>query len=184
WSVDSGTGRWDFLNGPALSPLVPGKRVLDLGSHNCVLPLLMLRAGARQVVAVEQSEEVAASARRLQRLFEWRDIATYDLDLRLADMRAMLDSDWGSFDLVSSFCSLYYLEEEEMKRMVRRAAELAPVMVLQAKGDTRSRAPSNKAKKSAPEYLERLLRENGFPEVRSVAPRGFSRPLLIGRKGA
>ena len=181
WSVDSGTGRWEFLNGPALGELVPGKRILDLGSHNCVLPLLMLRAGARQVVAVERSAEVAASARRLQKLFEWRDLTAYDLDLRRTDMRSFLDADWGSFDIVSAFCSLYYLEEEEMAQVVRRAAELAPVMVLQAKSDTRPKAAANKAEKSAPEFLGRLLAENGFPHIRTIAPAGYSRPLLIGR---
>ncbi|MCH9647231.1 MAG: methyltransferase domain-containing protein [Deltaproteobacteria bacterium] len=182
WSVDSGTGRWEYLNRRALEGQIEGKRILDLGSHNCVLPLLMLRAGARQVVAVEQSEENCQSARSLEALFHWRDMRSYSLDLKRRDMRAVLTEDWGSFDLVTAFCSLYYLEEEEMAQVVRRAAELAPMMVLQAKNDTRAQATENKAQKSTLTFLKRLLQANGFPQVEEFAPDGFSRPMLLGRK--
>jgi hypothetical protein len=40
-STDSGTGRWEFFNRHVLAPLVVGKRVLDLGSNNASMPLMM-----------------------------------------------------------------------------------------------------------------------------------------------
>lgn len=182
WSVDSGTGRWETLNRPVLRDLVVGSRILDLGSYNALLPLLMLADGAREVVAVESSAEMIPVAEDLRRLFEWRDMRRYDLDLRHADMRAVLDEDWGPFDLVTAFCSLYYLEEEDMVRVVRRAAELAPMMILQAKTDTRAGAAGDKARKSSLEFLRDLLRRNGFPAVEEVVPPAVTRPLLIGRR--
>ncbi len=183
WSIDSGTGRWEFLNGRALSGLIEGRRILDLGSYNGLMPLSMLAAGARQVVAVERSPELVGTASRLRRLFEWRDMRTYDLDLRCTDMRAVLDGDWGEFDLVTSFCSLYYLDEVDMRQVVRRVAELAPLLILQAKTDTRA-AAGDKARKSSRSFLRSLLEGNGFPRVEIVAPAGYSRPLLIGRREA
>ncbi len=182
WSVDSGTGRWEFLLRDTLGGLIEGQRILDLGSHHGLLPLLMLAAGARQVVAVEKSSERVAQAGQLRRLFEWRCMRRFGLDLRCADMRAILDGDWGRFDLVTAFCSLYYLEEPDMRRVVRRAADLAPILVLQAKTDTRGAAADNKAEKSSLRFLRSLLEEHGFPRVDVVAPDGYSRPLLIGRR--
>ena len=133
-------------------------------------------------MAVERSSEQVQRARHLRRLFEWRFIRRFDIDLRCADMRAVLDGDWGRFDLVTAFCSLYYLEEDDMRRVVGRAAELAPVLVLQAKTDTRATAADNKAEKSALQFLRALLTEHGFARVEVVAPEGYTRPLLIGRR--
>ncbi len=180
WSVDSGSGRWEFLNREALTPLIDGKRILDLGSYNGLMPLSMLASGARKVVAIERSPELATSARHLQRLFEWRHLRSYDLDLRCADMRSILDGTWEHFDIVTAFCSLYYLNESDMGRIVRRAAQLAPRMVVQAKTDTRRAAADNKAIKSSVVFLRALLEENGYPRVELIAPPGYSRPLLIG----
>jgi hypothetical protein len=97
-------------------------------------------------------------------------------------MRDVLEGDWGTFDLVTAFCSLYYLDETDMRRIVRRAAELAPTMVLQAKIDTDRNAADDKARKSSLPFLRLLLESQGFPRVSVVAPEGYPRPLLIGEK--
>lgn len=182
WSVDSGTGRWEYLNRHVLAGRIEGRRILDLGSYTGLLPLLMLDAGARQVVGIEKSPELVEVGRHLHRLFEWRFQRTYDFELRGADMRVILDHAWGPYDLVTAFCSLYYLGEDDMRRVVRRAAELAPVLIVQAKIDTRPEAADDKAQKSSLAYLRALLERNGFPRVEVVAPRGYPRPLLIGSR--
>ena len=159
WSVDSGTGRWEYLNGRVLTPLLQGKRILDLGSHNGIMPLMMLRAGAREVVGVERSPELVAAAQKLKRLIEWRDMRHYDLHIHCADMLDVLTEDWGAFDLVTAFCSLYYLNEDDMTRVAQRAAELAPILVLQAKIDT----PGQRSRRQGKEVLSLFLqRATGF----------------------
>lgn len=182
WSVESGTGRWEYLNRRVLSGLLTGyeRRVLDLGSYNGLMPLLMLRAGAEEVVAVEKSAEMIEHAKNLRRVFEWRYMRSYNLKLRHADMRAILEDDWGPFDIVTAFCSLYYLDELDMQRIVERCAELAPVMVVQAKTDTASDAANDKARKSSLPFLRALLESHGFPRVSIVHPTGYNRPLLVG----
>ena len=96
-------------------------------------------------------------------------------------MTDILKEDWGTFDVVTAFCSLYYLSEEDMGKVVRKASEIAPVMVLQAKTDTRPEAPENKAEKSALPFLKKVLEENGYPQVEVYAPANYPRPLLVGR---
>lgn len=183
WSVDTGSGKWDYFNSEVMTPLLQGKRILDLGSNNGVMPLLMLRAGAREVVGLEFSKNFVDQAQVVKRVFEWRDMRSYNLTLHHADMREILDKDFGEFDVVTSLCTLYYLTEEDMAKVVHRASEIAPMMIVQANEVTRKSAAENKAEKSSVGFLRRLLLENGFTDVPLHERRGFSRPILVGRVG-
>jgi SAM-dependent methyltransferase len=172
-STDSGTGRWDFFNRHVVAPLVKGGRVLDLGSNNGSLPLMMLRAGAREVVGVEFTPEIAEFARLNARILSWRDLRPYHIQILTGDMRVFLTQDLGRFDVVTAFCSLYYLPEDDMARIIRQAASMNAVLVLQA----------NEAIDNLPARtldLHRLMRDNGYPEVQVHSPGGFARPLLVG----
>ena len=68
-----------------------------------------------------------------------------------------------------------------MAAVVKTMAELAPIMILQANSSTRKNADDNKAEKSSVSYLQNVLRKNGFPNVRVVAPPLYDRGLLIGK---
>lgn len=183
WNTDSGTGRWEYLNKRSLAPLLNGKRILDLGANNGVMDLMMLREGASEVIALEYSAEYASIARLVHQIFEWRDLRSYPLTVYQRDMRAILSESFGDFDIVTAYCSLYYLEPEDMAAVVRQASCLSPVMILQAKTHARAEA-AEKGRKSTPEYLESLLKNNGFPVVKVISPAGFTRPLLIGQKSS
>lgn len=181
WTTDSGSGRWEYLNERVVVPLVKGKRVLDLGANNGILDLMMLKSGACEVIGLEFSPDYTEMARMVQQLFEWRDMCNYALTIHHCDMREILTTSFGEFGVVTAFCSLYYLEPEDMAAVVRKASNIAPVMILQAKTHARPEAKA-KGKKSSPEYLALLLNQNGFPNVKTIAPKGFTRPILIGRK--
>lgn len=172
-STDSGTGRWDFFNGPIVAPLVEGCRVLDLGSNNGSMPLMMLRAGARAVVAVERTPALADLARLNARILQWRDIRSYDITVLTGDMRMFLADDLGHFDVVTAFCSLYYLPEDDMARVIAKAAATRARLVLQA-NDAIANLPASGSK------LRELMASNGYPDVEVHQFPGFSRPLLVG----
>ncbi len=95
-------------------------------------------------------------------------------------MLDILEKDWGSFDLVTAFCSLYYLETEDMVRVASAARRIAPCFVVQANETTRTHAADKKAEKSSVPFLEDLLRRVGFETV-EVRNRGaFGRPISAG----
>jgi 2-polyprenyl-3-methyl-5-hydroxy-6-metoxy-1,4-benzoquinol methylase len=173
-STDSGTGRWDFFNRHIVAPLVSGRRVLDLGSNNGSLPLMMARAGAREVLAVEFTPAIADFARLNARILAWRDVRDYQIHVRTGDMRLFLTEDLGHFDVVTAFCSLYYLPEEDMARIIRKAAGMNAVLVLQANEGIENGLPGTTLD------LHRLMRDNGYPEIAVHTPTGFSRPILVG----
>jgi hypothetical protein len=70
-SLALGSGRWRCLR-PSL-PDVMGLSILALGAGNGVVPLEMLRAGARRVTAWEQDPILARYARLNHRWFEFTD---------------------------------------------------------------------------------------------------------------
>jgi SAM-dependent methyltransferase len=181
WSMDSGTGRWEFFNKHIVRPFVAGKRVLDLGSNNGSMPLMMLRDGAREVIGLEKSKAIANFAHCNHRVFEWNNMRECALRIHNCDMLEVLRADWGRFDVVTAFCSLYYLEEEDMASIVRRASEIAPVIILQ--GNTAFASGEVRSRKASVPFLKKLLEENGFPHVEIFAPPGYSRPILVGREG-
>ena len=176
-STDSGTGRWEFLNRRIVAPLVQGKRVLDLGSNNGSLPLMMLRAGAREVVGIEYTPAIADFARLNARILSWRDVRPYRIDIVTGDMRLFLTEDLGGFDVITAFCSLYYLPEDDMARIVEKAAMMNAVLILQA-NDAVEGLPGTAG------VLHRLMNDHGYHNVTIHAPDGYLRPLLVGQPTA
>jgi SAM-dependent methyltransferase len=174
-STDSGTGRWEFFNGPVVAPLVAGRRVLDLGSNNGSLPLMMLRAGARAVVGIERTPAIAEFARLNARILEWRDIRSYDVNVLTGDMRLFLTEDLGRFEVVTAFCSLYYLPEPDMASVIAKAAAMGATLVLQA-NDAISDLPATGR------HLRLLMTTNGYPNVTVHDFPGFARRLLVGTR--
>ena len=172
-STDSGTGRWDFFNRHIVGPLVKGKRVLDLGSNNGSLPLMMLRAGAREVVAIEYTPQIADFARLNARILAWRDIRDYRIEVLTGDMRVFLSQDLGRFDVVTAFCSLYYLPERDMGRIIEKSARMGARLILQA-NDGIEHLPAQTV------TLSHLMERYGYADVAIHAPAGFKRPLLVG----
>lgn len=175
---DSGSGRWEYFNGRVVSPLVRGKRVLDLGSNNGSMPTAMLRAGARDVHCVELNDSLADLCLFSARLFEWRDMRQYNLTMHRGSMTRFLTEPWGPFDVVTAFCSLYYLPEAEMAAMVRRAAAMDATLILQSNEGI---DPSLQRVARA-DYLRELMLANGYNHVETHCPAGYQRALIIGQR--
>jgi SAM-dependent methyltransferase len=176
-TTDSGTGRWDAFNRHVVAPLVRGARVLDLGCNNGSLPLMMLREGAAAVVGIEGTPEIADLARANARILSWRDIRRYQFAVTTGDMRLCLDWDLSAFDVITAFCSLYYLPEADMARIIAKAAASGATLVLQA-----NEAIDNLPARAVD--LRRLMAANGYPDVTLHQFAGFGRPLLVGRRQA
>lgn len=181
WSLGSGWGRWESILGKALPDPV-GKRVLDLGSNNGHNGLEMLRAGAEQVIGIELNPERVAQGERLKQVYEWSDGRPYPYVGFRADMRDVAAMGLGTFDMVTALCSLYYLAEDEMIRLVSKLREIAPVLVLECnQRQDIGRSDSDTYRRASLEFNHRVLTEGGFEHVEVIAPSWSERPVLIGR---
>jgi hypothetical protein len=182
WRTDAGYGRWRCILRDHL-PSVAGARVLDLGANNGFNAIQMMRVGAREVVAVERDDRAIAQASVVRELFEWADGRSYALAFVHEDMTALPGIDLGRFDLVTALCSIYYLPDEDVPSLVRHISTVTDTFVLQCNTDRSvPRSDPHTIEKASVAYAVAALRQNGFPFVRVVAPRGYSRPLVIGRR--
>lgn len=165
-------GNCDEFIRQVVAPLIAGKRVLDLGSNDGSLPLSMLRAGAREVVAVEFTPANGEGCGMSARVISWRDVRPYDTQVLQGDMRLFLTADLGSFDVVTALSALHYLPGDEMAHVISRAAAMDTVLILQPH-DAIESLPARTVD------LHRLMRDNGY-DVQIHTATGCDRPLLVG----
>lgn len=177
-SIELGSGKWLFIR--RVLPDLRGKTVLDLGCNNGMLPLEMLRAGAKKVTAYELDPTYAMFAQMSHQWFEMVDNETYDFELVQGYMHEACDRDLSPYDVATSFCSLYYEEPEEMKRIVATLSKVVKVFVVQCNENPAEKTATLLERSSRP-YLQALLADNGFPNQQVFAPRYYTRPLIIAR---
>jgi hypothetical protein len=177
-NIEVGSGKWRFIRRHL--PDVRGKRVLDLGTNNAMIPLEMLRAGARSVTAYELDPVFADYARLNRRWFEFVDNRSYDFELVERPMRAALDRDLTGYDIATSLCSLYYESPENMARITRALSGAVEYFVVQGNENPEQHS-GELARLASLDFLKRLLAENGFAEQRTVRFGYYGRPLVIGR---
>jgi len=182
WDPESGWGRWHYILKDNL-PNLMGKRVLDLGANNGFNSLQILRSGAREVIGFEIDPNYIQQGQFLKSAMEWSDNRKYDFRYIQSSMVELKSMDLGHFDLVMALCSLYYLDDDEISGLIRHVSTTTDCFIVQcnSKYDI-GRDFSHTYEKASVEFMKRALEENGFPDVRLVAPRHYSRPLLIGGK--
>ncbi len=179
-SIELGSGKWHFIR-PYLPDLV-GKSIVDLGCNNALLPLEMLRAGARRVTGYELNPTVARYARLNHHWFEFVDNKRY-LGFQLIEghMHEACDRDWSGYDVATAFCSLYYEEPEEIARIVRTFSKAIDCFVVQA-NENRDEHAGVLLERSSLRFLRDVLGANGYPDQTVIEFPYYDRPLVIGRR--
>jgi O-antigen/teichoic acid export membrane protein/tRNA A-37 threonylcarbamoyl transferase component Bud32 len=179
WDRTTGFGRWHFILKQKLR-LPKGARVLSLGTNNVSIELNLLREGAAEVIAYERDENYAAQGRFLAAACEWADNQEYRLRYVLADMQEAVNAE-GKFDCALALCSLYYLPEEEMRKVARAVAKLSPCFLLQCNvREDIGREEPDQYRRASVEFAVDLLRDAGFSSITVTTPTGYSRPLVEG----
>ena len=171
-TLDPDPDRWTLVEGPVLAAVTKGRRVLDLGSRTGARALLLLRAGAAEVVGVEPDPALVEFARLNARILQWRDLAPYNAHFVGADPRLFPFDTLGRFDVVTLF-SIDGLPEDDLVRLVRKAASMNAALVIQTH-EGRSQSAG------ATLNLHGLLRDHGYPEITVHAPPGAASPILVG----
>jgi hypothetical protein len=180
--VEAGEGRWQWLLKKQTQ--WKNKRVLDLGSNNCLYALRMLQLGAEEVHCVEINPEYCEEAILLRKIIEFLDGRKLNFHLHNRDMLDFLTAsviDDESFDIVMALCSIYYVGRREIPSALAIIARIGKECWLQANVGT-IRQDKDRQVLAGVEFLAEQLHAAGFDHVQVIAPRNYSRPLLIGRK--
>jgi SAM-dependent methyltransferase len=178
WDRELGEGRWHTILKPNLPPL-SGRRVLDLGCKDTYFLLQTLRHGAMEAVGIEPDDAWSEPAQFIKEGFEWADSATYDPKVIHARIEDVLTMDMGRFDLVTALCTLHELGDEFFDKVIQHISTLTDCFLVQCDTDPEEHLTHLKA---SVDFNIRALKRNGFGTIRTVAPPGYKRPLLIGTK--
>jgi SAM-dependent methyltransferase len=184
WNPDLGVQRWRHVLGPHV-PVPRGGRVLDLGANNGFNALQMLRAGAAEAICVEIDPTAIEQGLFVKRIYEWADNVEYRFSYVRGSHGDVASMNLGRFDLITAFCTLYYLSADAMAKTVSDVARMTDTLVLQC-NDERwiDRGDPATFVKAALAFNVDLVRNNGFPLVTVIERRGSSRPLVIARTKA
>src|SRR5215813_8834588 len=182
WNPALGVLRWRHILARHV-PVPHGGRVLDLGASNGFNALQMLRAGANEVIGVEIDAGAIEQGSFVKRVFEWADNTEYRFSYVHGSSADIGSMDLGRFDLITAFCTLYYLSTGAMRKTVSDLTGLTDTLVLQCNNERsiKRSTPETYTKASLPFNIE-LTRNNGFPNVTVIERRGSNRPLLIARR--
>ena len=156
WNADSGYGRWRYILRHHL-PRITDSRVLDLGANNAHVSMEMLRAGAREVVAVELNPGPVAQGQFVQAGFEWADNRAYNLRYVQAGMQDIPVMNLGRFDFVTALCSLYYLSDDSITELVEYLSTITSCFVVQANiASDIGRTDPHTYEKASVDYMRRV----------------------------
>ena len=183
WKNDSGFGRWHYILKPNL-PQLREKRVLDLGANNGCNALEMLRHGAGEVVGVELDHTKIEQGRFLKEAFECMDNQSYRFNYIRGNMADLPQMDLGSFDVVTAFCSIYYLSDPGIGELIRYIRSITNTMVVQCNHARNiNRKDEHTYTKASIPYSLKVLKENGFSKTKVFSPKGYVRPLIVAKRG-
>ena len=114
--------------------------------------------------------------------FEWADNREYRLRCVHADMRDAIQ-ETGPYDAAMALCSLYYLDEPEMRTVATAIGEHVRERILECNERTGiGREDDDQYRRASVEFTRELLRNAGFAAIHVTAPRGYSRPLVEGSR--
>ncbi len=182
WDINSGYGRWHFILKKYLPP-VSGKRILSLGANNAFHEIQMLRDEAKEVIGIELDKNNINQGEFVKEVFEWADNTIYNFRYLHIDMATLPKQNLGNFDMIIALCSLYYLDDESISKLVRYISSITNVFVAQCNiRQNINREDAHSYRKASVEYTAEVLKKNGFPNTRIIAPPEYSRPLVIGQK--
>lgn len=176
WLISHGYGRWKFLLEKHLIQIIKNKNILDLGSNSGILPLYMLHSGAKSVTAVELLNSNIDLINCYKSVLESTTKRSFKLNIHNSDMMEVINFDPSRYDLVTAFCSLYYLTEENLIVLMKWVFKNIGIIVIQANDDSSVDVRNEKAKLT---YLREVAEKVGFVIYREIRPKNYYRPMLI-----
>lgn len=145
-----------------------GVRILDLGSNAGIYCIRAALEGA-EVVGVEHSEKWMGQAKYVRKYFEGK----HDRKLNIRYIQSRMEDvkeDLGRFDAVLATAVLYYVREEEQKRLVKWICSITENVVARYRGRIRM------------DRFNPMFWENGFGVVDILRPAGKNVYYLVNYK--
>lgn len=176
-----GRKKWQYIVQRNL-PDIQGARVLDIGCNAGLFSIEMARMGAREVVAVDSKvtwPPFPQQAELVKEALEARCNTKYNVRFIDRPMTEIPDLDLGTFDLVVSLCSLYYLPEDEMLNLLNYFRETECKCVLIQANNKRDTSDKEDMTRASFKFLRSLVARAGYEHIQLDAPLFYTRPIVV-----
>lgn len=173
WNVEAGYGCWHYFLKHYLPPLAR-KRILLVGAGNSFEAMQMLRLGACEVVGLEEDCQQICQGNFLKAAFEWADNISYPFRYLQASLTDLPALNLGCFDLIAVLSAGCELAQDLKEGLLPGLSRIGNTLIWQIE-----------AKPGGPisiEEAQQALQASGFPATRVIAPRRYSRALIIAAK--
>lgn len=184
WNIDSGDGRWERILQKIFSDInIKGMRILDLGANNAYNGIQFLRNGAIEVTGIEVNDHFIEQGKFLISAFEWADEKKYHFKYLKENFLNLPNLILGKFDMVTALCCLYYLNDKEMEQVVAYISTITDIFIVQCNLEKNiGRLDPHTYEKASTEYTIALLKRCGFVNIKIIAPKNYSKPVIIAKK--
>lgn len=177
WAVSHGIGRWVYRLQNVINPFIANKRVLDLGANTGVLPIIMLMSGAKEVVGVELDKLNCETSKVYKELAEWN--LNKQLNFRMINKNMTEIVKWREeyFDVVTLYCSIYYLKEPEIQELLDWIKKYSKYIVVEANEIS---SVSGRKEIAKIQFIKNILIANEFKIIAEDQDKKSLRPFVIG----
>ena len=181
-SIQTGEGKWHYIIRRNL-PNLQGKRVLDLGCNNGIMCIMAARAGAIDIVGIDNDSKWKnwmKQAEFTKEALEWRCKAKYPITFINADITDLPKLNLGCFDVVLGLCCLYYLPGDNLLNLLQYLQRNTTHIVIQC--NTSGVHSKEINQRATPRYMGDALKKSGFKLIFKDYEKKDWKFIVIGKK--
>ena len=178
-NINHGYGRWKIIIENKLISTLENKSVIDFGSNNCILPIYMLTEGkAKNVDCVELFDDLCEVGKSFKYIMEAQLNKPIKMKIINDNMYNYIKTKNFNYDLATFFCSLYYLEENQIIECIDILSKKVKFLLIQSNLQT---TVTDRSKKSNYEFLKKIVEKNNFEIIDSYNYKINPRPLFLAK---
>jgi hypothetical protein len=155
------------------------KSILSMGTNNSCIELMIARKLKCEITSIESDKENVAQAQFFLEASEWAENKDIKLKIILGDMGDPSNLK-SNYDLIMALCSLYYLGQEEMIKMLNLIQKTSKFILLQANNAKEiGRENSNEYRIASSSWQIKKLNDLGYQIIRVNEWKNYSRPTIL-----
>jgi hypothetical protein len=174
-----GYGKWKLTLQKQIQKYIENKTVIDFGSNCCILPIyLSCEAKAKQMDCVEIHQDNCDVGENFKKIMEYQISRNLTIKIHNQNMYDFIKNNDFKYDVATFFCSLYYLEKQQISEVLNILSKKVKILIIQANQQTNI---EDRAEKSNIDYLKKVAEKNNFNVIDVYDQKQLVRPLFIAK---
>jgi len=155
-----------------------GLKILDLGANCGIHSLMAVKNNAAKAVSFEKSQYYFNQALFVKKALEWKDQKEYNVTLINRKIEDLPGLDLGCFDVVLALNVLYYLNEQDLTKILSHLRNITKKLLVQCNHSYFFSSDDTNLKATV-DYMKKQLSGTGYKIEKIISPFFYRRPLII-----